>query len=82
MSKPQQQQQHQQQAAPSSIWFCNNEDKWSCIEDRIVFHVPLEEVPDYVIEDAEAYHQTCVNSHKRMEIIHAMGLSGMDEEWD
>lgn len=61
-------------------WFNENLDKWSRIGDKVVFNVPLEEIPEEVQKTAAAYEQTIVNSRRRMEIMHSMGVGVADWE--
>lgn len=66
----------------SKKWLVDNTDKWNCEGEEIIFLIPLEKVPPYVVKTAEAYKKACINSHKKMNLIHALGLSGTDEDWE
>ena len=56
------------------VWLIENEDLWDNVGDHIEFHCPLEQVPQDVLEMAEAYKKTIEISRQRDAILNSMGI--------
>ena len=44
--------------------------------------LPLDQVPEYVLKTAAAHEERVKRSQEQNKIIHTMGMSGMNEDWD
>lgn len=56
-------------------WLIDNQDLWDNVGDHIEFHCPLEQVPEAVLEAADAYAQNIKQSHEQWLIMNKMGLT-------
>ncbi len=56
------------------VWLIENEDLWENAGDYIEFHCPLEQVPQDVLELAEAYKKRIERITQQDAILDSMGV--------
>ena len=64
-----------------SVWFVENEDKWSNEGDHIEFYISESEIPQSVKNVAKAYVEGQDRYEERVKILRSMGILG-NEDWD